>query len=460
MVALRQETLKDDSRLKDYRTEIPNIIDDFGLTPYGHRLYSHYKRAAGNGKCTQGARTIARICGMSLGTTSNAKRELAQAGLIWIDPVQNDADEVTLPDLWEHNFKVYFERDRDKRAEIFEGIKRSLREHPKAVASLAVMRSRGEQMRSRGEHPRSSGEQKKEPSKNKPIEEANTLSDDAFASPTTRDPLGDEIDNVPNAPAIAEAKQKQAAQKLAEPTTDDLTHFLQEKALEETPSKVPQKVSPLPDPPAGYSWYASDYNKGRCHLLKGETSRPLCKIKPFNYPQDNATKLEYPPCEDCLAIADKPKGPQRKPSSDLIDAMHNAIPDAIRPPGKPHYGKQSGPADVLHAAGYTPERIKAYVEWAYKNDEWIKHGSTGQPIIMTMYKVQERIKAYEASLNGGLSNGSTAFSRTADQSAAGGIGASGTTESAREQASGQGRSEASGQTVSKPGPFARRSGSV
>lgn len=62
-----------------YRTEIPNIVDDLGLSPITLRLYVHIKRVAGansEGRCYQGARKLKTACNMSIGSVTNAKKEL------------------------------------------------------------------------------------------------------------------------------------------------------------------------------------------------------------------------------------------------------------------------------------------------------------------------------------------------------------------------------------------------
>jgi len=59
------------------------------------------------------------------------------------------------------------------------------------------------------------------------------------------DPLGDELNSPIDNKLLAKAQQAKATANLsAEPTPDDLSSFLKGKALEETPSKVPPKVSP------------------------------------------------------------------------------------------------------------------------------------------------------------------------------------------------------------------------
>src|SRR5690348_11509969 len=114
--------------LKCYRAELPNVIDDFGLTPYEYRLYGHYKRSCGtDGDCEQGVRYLARICGMSTGKVTKVKHKLIEYGLIWLDETDSKADEsdkVSLPDLWPFNFQIYHLPKGPQRDEAIEKMRR------------------------------------------------------------------------------------------------------------------------------------------------------------------------------------------------------------------------------------------------------------------------------------------------------------------------------------------------
>lgn len=137
--------VSDEGDLRKYRTEIPNLIDDLGLSPHAYRLYGHMKRVCGaepNGRCYQGTRTLAKHCKMSVGKISEAKKELLAFRLITVETFpasENRPDEVRILDIWRTNFERYAPR--------------SEYEHPS----------------SNGEHPRSGGERKKEPRKKQPI---------------------------------------------------------------------------------------------------------------------------------------------------------------------------------------------------------------------------------------------------------------------------------------------------
>jgi DNA-binding MarR family transcriptional regulator len=94
--------------LRKYRTEIPNSVDDMGLSVYAFRLYVHFKRVAGDGgQCYQGTRKLAEHCGMAIGMVVKAKRELEERGLIRITPGErntNTPDTIVIVDIWRENF--------------------------------------------------------------------------------------------------------------------------------------------------------------------------------------------------------------------------------------------------------------------------------------------------------------------------------------------------------------------
>lgn len=96
--------------LRRYRTEIPNLIDDWGLSVYARALYHHYKRSAGDtGACRQGMRSIAAITGMSIAQVSRARQELVSQRLITIEPApsREACETVRISDIWTLNFRSY-----------------------------------------------------------------------------------------------------------------------------------------------------------------------------------------------------------------------------------------------------------------------------------------------------------------------------------------------------------------
>jgi hypothetical protein len=108
-------SVSDASSLHRWRTEIPNIIDEMGLSVYAFRLYFKLKRVAGdNGKCYYSAKQLSEQCNMSVGSISNAKQELLDANLIRIERAnERSRDNITIVDMWPANF-ASFTRDDDE----------------------------------------------------------------------------------------------------------------------------------------------------------------------------------------------------------------------------------------------------------------------------------------------------------------------------------------------------------
>ena len=105
--------ISDDSDLRKYRIELPNIIDDLGLTPYEGRLYVHYKRVCGanGGTCTEGTRRTAQRTEMSTSQVSRSRDGLVSRGLI--KKVESGQYmHVRIVDVWELNFAYFLIEDR------------------------------------------------------------------------------------------------------------------------------------------------------------------------------------------------------------------------------------------------------------------------------------------------------------------------------------------------------------
>lgn len=102
-------TIDDEGAAHHYRTELPNIVDEMGLTPYAFRLYAHLKRTAGDGGvCTRGYRNMAAKCSMSVGMVGKARKELVEHGLIRCTtkpkgPHGREGYHITICDLWAAN---------------------------------------------------------------------------------------------------------------------------------------------------------------------------------------------------------------------------------------------------------------------------------------------------------------------------------------------------------------------
>lgn len=99
--------MADDKR--NYRTEIPNIIDDLGLDPHERALYCHYKRACGGSDCewVESVRLTAQRTKMSFGRASEARKSLFERGLIRLVSKGNDGTAVRVVDIWELNTIFY-----------------------------------------------------------------------------------------------------------------------------------------------------------------------------------------------------------------------------------------------------------------------------------------------------------------------------------------------------------------
>lgn len=114
--------------LRKYRIELPNLIDDLGLSPYACRLYLHIKRRAGarsDGYCEEGYRRMAKICRMSLTTVSRARQELEDAKLIEIERQASGRphpERIRIVDIWTENFERYSGKKRfpDERLSVSE----------------------------------------------------------------------------------------------------------------------------------------------------------------------------------------------------------------------------------------------------------------------------------------------------------------------------------------------------
>jgi hypothetical protein len=107
-----EDQYRDESDLKKYRTEIPNMIFDIGLTPYEVALYGHLKRVCGaekGGKCWKSVSTLSRETGMSAGRVSEARTELARRGLIYMTQPKGPGTSVTVTivDIWPQNMMRY-----------------------------------------------------------------------------------------------------------------------------------------------------------------------------------------------------------------------------------------------------------------------------------------------------------------------------------------------------------------
>lgn len=112
---MRDVRIYDRSDLRKYRTETPNTVVkgriSKKLSVHAKFLYVYLKSVAGdNGECWQSTKTLAEGAGMSAGTVSKCKRELAKNGLIEIDKgdhKKGKSDVITIVDIWGKNMLEY-----------------------------------------------------------------------------------------------------------------------------------------------------------------------------------------------------------------------------------------------------------------------------------------------------------------------------------------------------------------
>lgn len=112
-------SIQDESSIHKYRTEIPNIIFELGLTPDELAIYLIFKRAAGdNGKCIKSTRRIAKEAKVSRNNLLKIKNKLSNKfslinkSLIecydrFSDCGDKDTCEVHIVDIWPENFLFF-----------------------------------------------------------------------------------------------------------------------------------------------------------------------------------------------------------------------------------------------------------------------------------------------------------------------------------------------------------------
>lgn len=103
-----QQHITDNSDLRKYRIELPNLYDDSVLDPYEFRLLAHYKRV---GICTESTKTTAKKTRMSPAQVSIKRRSLAEKDFIELTEVPiNDKEfsySIAVVDIWKENFDTY-----------------------------------------------------------------------------------------------------------------------------------------------------------------------------------------------------------------------------------------------------------------------------------------------------------------------------------------------------------------
>ena len=108
---MNNQILIDNSDLRKYRTEIPNMADD-ELDPFQYRLYAHYKRVCGatNGTCTESVRTTAEKTKMSAEKVISTRKWLADNGWIDLEQQVDNRYYIQILDRWGENFVRYSEQ--------------------------------------------------------------------------------------------------------------------------------------------------------------------------------------------------------------------------------------------------------------------------------------------------------------------------------------------------------------
>jgi hypothetical protein len=132
----------DESDLRKYRIELPNLYDDSDLDVYEFRLLAHYKRV---GRCTEGTRTTAKKCHMAVSQVSIKRRSLHNKGFIQMQEVPLDDQTfsyiIIVVDKWEENFRKYSTRSHSEHPV-------SSREHPVRTAKERINHVKKKQKKS------------------------------------------------------------------------------------------------------------------------------------------------------------------------------------------------------------------------------------------------------------------------------------------------------------------------
>lgn len=199
-----KQHIVDNSDLRKWRTELPNLYDDMGLDPYEFRLLAHYKRV---GNCTENVETTAEKIKMSTGKVSQVRASLWKKWkLISLGRNKFGGFTVKVKDIWEKNFAHYSaKRKGASRGEGVHAVKKGFTTRKRASP-------RGE-----GVHvvKQRSNNSKKQPIKNKPVKKQQ--------QPT---PAVDEI-RLLDELGIKEPTRSELAQK--HPGTDYLSKMVEHK---------------------------------------------------------------------------------------------------------------------------------------------------------------------------------------------------------------------------------------
>lgn len=111
-------------------------------------------------------------------------------------------------------------------------------------------------------------------------------------------------------------------------------------------------------------------------------------IQPETTPSEKS--IEIPP----PVLQSPPMPPPPLPHVAIVQAYHNALPERVRPPGKPNIGRNAAVAKELSDDGITPDQVKRFVSETYASyTEWAR-GAPNRPTLMTLEHVKQFIKAW------------------------------------------------------------------
>ena len=225
------QIINDESDLRKYRIELPNIIDDLGLTPYESRLYLHYKRVCGanGGICTEGTRRTAKRTKMGLGQVPKARDGLAERGLI--EKIEaGQYVHVKIVDIWELNFAYFMIKDRP---DVLGWTIKQLRSYLKSVRHTNTL-SDNRSLHERPESNRSPDEQS--------VRITNTSTQKRSHSETKKEPINK---NQPKEVSAAEQRRPPvslAYKVFVEETKKSCLNLPQIKAINETVGTDPASL--------------------------------------------------------------------------------------------------------------------------------------------------------------------------------------------------------------------------
>lgn len=187
---------------------------------------------------------------------------------------------------------------------------------------------------------------------------------------------------------------------------------------------------PMDAPKGGTNHYRIDLSKGTPKKPYNDT--PVKMTPPPSHSYDTPTPAiamtPDPSLQPSLnhqdsASGEKPKSPkkeskskpERNPWSDHTDALFKGMPEAIRPVGVKvapdgkisgvDYRKHNVKAHSLHDAGFTPEQVFDFVDWLYATNAWYWHGSDGQPVVISMSAVANKIRASQDPVKAWIAQG-------------------------------------------------------